>query len=138
MGSGRLARVPLWRKVGSALVLAVLTFGVVAGLSACGPRLDADDAATRKLAPNELRISKQDFGEAWPFKVDSGILAGYGSGGVGQVVFTANGVTYALNETAARTGACDKVSAVWADDPSKPGEKKDLGPVIARGLQLCP
>lgn len=124
-------------KIQRSCVLALLLVGVATSLMGCGQKLDAGDP-NRQLGPNEVRISRQTFGDAWPFTVDEGILAGYGRSGVGQVVFTTDGATYAVNGTAAKTGAYDSIDAIRADDPSKPGAKKDLGPIIDRGLQLCP
>lgn len=91
-----------------------------------------------QLASNQLRVSKQEFGNEWPFTVDEGILACYGSGGVGEVVFTANGINYAVNGIASSKGNYRPKEEVWEDNPSLPGTKKSVGTMISRGLELCP
>lgn len=90
-----------------------------------------------QLPPNQLHITKADFGDAWPFTVDEGVLTGTGSGGVGEVTFTTNGVTYGVNGLANGTGKYAEIEAIWAANPSIPGTKKDIGPIIKRGLELC-
>jgi len=89
------------------------------------------------LGPNEVRITKDDFGDDWPFTVDEGVLAGNGSGGIGEVIFTVDGVTYAVNGTARGTGKYTEIDEIWADDPELAGLKKNIGPIIDRGLELC-
>jgi hypothetical protein len=90
-----------------------------------------------QIAPNEIRIARQDFGNAWPFTVEEGVLSCKGKGGVGEVVLTANGTTYALNGVAKGTKKYRPIDDIWAENPSLAGTKKDIGPIIERGLKLC-
>ena len=81
-------------------------------------------------------VSKAKFGKRWPFKVKPGVLRCDGSGGVGAVTFSANGKSYALNGIAKQQGA-PPVDPIWRNNPSIPGTKVDIGPMIERGLKLC-
>ena len=80
-------------------------------------------------------MSRADWGEEWPLTVDSGIVrceAGT------QVVFEANGETYAVNGTAmTQLPDLPRIDEIWADSPDIAGLKVDIGPVIDTGLDLC-
>ena len=89
------------------------------------------------LPQNQIKISRQEFGEDWPFTLDEGILACKGGGGAGEVVFTANGASYAVNGVAKGTKKYRPIEEVWADNSSLPGTKKNIGSIIERGLKLC-
>jgi hypothetical protein len=94
------------------------------------------------LAPNEVRITRQDFGEDWPFTVDEGILAFRATGElstgeqVGAVTFTVNGKTYGVNGIAMGHKQYADITAIWAPHPTIKGARKNIGPVIDRGLRL--
>ena len=117
-------------------ILLALPFIIVA-CSHQQPTSGGSSTAQPKLSPNETKISKQEFGNDWPFTVDEGILACKGSGGVGEVVFTANGASYAVNGVAKGTKKYRPIEEVWAENPTVPGTKKNIGPIIERGLKLC-
>ena len=90
------------------------------------------------LSPSEVKITKQEFGDKWPFTVDEGVLACKGSGGIGEVTFRVEGRTYAVNGNAKATNNYLPLMEIWADAPSIPGAKKgNVMPIIERGLQLC-
>lgn len=89
------------------------------------------------LRSNQVRITKDEYGDDWPFTVSEGVLEGAGSGGLGEVLFTADGVTYAVNGTAKQTGKYVDIEKIWADDPALEGLKKNIGPIVDRGLGLC-
>lgn len=82
-------------------------------------------------------VSRATFGERWPLTVEEGVLACRGSGGVGAVTFTAGNTTYAVNGIAVQDGTFTDIKAIWADNPDVAGLKKDIGPLIERGLALC-
>ena len=112
-------------------------------LSNSGGRQNANSqsggaAKTEKsLSPSEAEVSREEFGSKWPLTVDRGVLSCNGSNGTGQVFFTAGGKTYAVNGLARGTKKYPSVDEIWADNPAGPGPKKDIGPLIERGLQLC-
>ncbi|MDQ3802462.1 MAG: YebY family protein [Acidobacteriota bacterium] len=64
-------------------------------------------------------------------------MACHGRNGVGAVIFTADGRTYAVNGIARGTKKYREVEEIWLDNPSIPGAKRDIGPIIERGLKLC-
>jgi hypothetical protein len=85
-------------------------------------------------------VSKADMGRQWPLTVDSGVLACSGSSGAGEVTFRApDGTTYAVNGLAKSGGNAD-IRPIWAPDRSMGpamGMKKNISPLIERGLRLC-
>lgn len=89
----------------------------------------------------EVTITREEYGDAWPFTVESGVLRGAHRTVVGteltDVTFTTGGLTYALNGTARDTKRYLEIDAIWASDTKIAGLKKDVGPIIARGLQLA-
>jgi hypothetical protein len=95
------------------------------------------------LAGNGVKITRQEYGQRWPFTVEDGILAcrdtgvTVGATKMKEVTFTANGVTYAVNGTAKGNKAYANIDGIWAEDPERPGLKKDIQPIIDMGLQLC-
>lgn len=85
-------------------------------------------------------ISRADMGVQWPLTVNEGRLTCIGSGHAGAVVFVApDGTNYALNGTASSQLAhVTNIQKITADDPRLgPDVKKDVGPLIHRGLRLC-
>lgn len=81
-----------------------------------------------------VTITQKEYGDKWPFTVSEGKLECRGSD---QVVFTANGTTYAVNGTAQVTKKYRHIREIWRDDPSLPGAKIDIGIIIERGLELA-
>jgi hypothetical protein len=82
-------------------------------------------------------------GGPWPFTVTEGVLMCHAPH---RVTFTANGVEYALNGAAKSAGQFQNVNAIWRDagpgyveiNGTRQPVKQDLGPMIVRGLDLCP
>lgn len=82
--------------------------------------------------PSVQTITEADFGESWPFIVDSGEI---GCKGKRFPYFSANGHTYWL--TGMRQPTFEDVSAVWKDNPNIPNTKVSLSDVIDSALKLC-
>ena len=78
-------------------------------------------------------VSRSDFGEDWPLTVDSGTLQCEGAGAV--TFTTEDGTTYAVNGLASGMDRWPEIDSIWADAPG--GLKKNIGPLIQRGLALC-
>jgi len=81
-------------------------------------------------------LNKSDFGEDWPFKVESGrveCLDGY------MVVFKTGSDVYALNDAARLGGDFKNIKDILRPDANYPGKKimKDLSQIEFEGLKLC-
>lgn len=87
------------------------------------------------LPQNEILITKEAYGDEWPFTVEQGILS---CENVSEVVLTVDGVSFAINGTAKSTKKYQPVEKIWADNPAIPGTKKSVGDIIKSGLALCP
>lgn len=96
-------------------------------LVACG-----GGGAGSEASAGSIEVSQSDFGSDWPLTVDSGTLA---CGGAGEVTFTANGTTYAVNGLAKAATVFPDIDPIWAKGEGAP--RKDIGPLIQRGLELC-
>lgn len=125
--------------------IVALALLVALGGAACGSSDQTgskDETTETTEAPaDDGAISRADLGEKWPLTVESGTLACDGvAEGAGDVTFTSEGTTYALNGLAkgraARNGWAE-IDPIWADDPDVPGLKVNIGPLIDRGLALC-
>jgi hypothetical protein len=84
-------------------------------------------------------ISAEASGEAWPFTVAEMHLQCLPGRAV-VVTDAETGVMYPLNGTAkakALALAMEPIDKVWRDDPTIPGTKVSIGPLIEQGLQLC-
>jgi len=86
-------------------------------------------------------ITESEFGERWPFTIPSGTLSctlfleKYA-----MVTFTANGKTYAVNgidKGHAEQKGWRKIDEIWKANPSFPGTKINMHPIIEKGLSLC-
>jgi len=87
------------------------------------------------LPQNEILITKEQYGDEWPFTVKQGVLS---CENVSEVVLTADGVSFAINGTAKSAKKYQAVERIWADNPAIPGTKKSVGGIIKSGLALCP
>lgn len=91
---------------------------------------------------NPSRVSRSDFGDDWPFTVETGLLRceEIPDTDVAAVIFGTDEAIYALNGTAlarAEQRGWEPLDAIWADSSAIPGTKKNIGPVIDLGLSLC-
>lgn len=101
------------------------------------PQTKASPKTEPSLSSSEQKITKQEYGDAWAFTVDEGVLSCKGSNGIGEVLFTANGKTYAVNGTAKGTKKYPPIDEIWSADPKIAGAKKNIGTFIEKGLKLC-
>jgi len=87
------------------------------------------------------QVSQSDFGSNWPLTVSKGTLSCAPLGGdLGIVTFSENGKTYAVNGLAkgrAKQNGWRAIDEIWKANPSVPGTKINIGPLIDRGLSLC-
>lgn len=79
-----------------------------------------------------VEISRDQYGNRWPFSVDSGKIKCID----GSVVFEANSYEYGVNGTSKMRGY-NKIEDIWLDDPNLPGTGMDIGFVLEIGNNLC-
>lgn len=90
----------------------------------------------------EVTITRAEYGDAWPFTVESGVLRATQTGRtsrgtlLAEVTFTTGGRTYSVNGIAKGRHRYEEIDAIWAADPRVDGLKKNIGPIIDRGLKL--
>jgi hypothetical protein len=99
------------------------------------------------LGKHQVTITRTEYGDAWPFTVDSGVLKGVLTGRtlsngreLAEVTFTTGGKTYYVNGTAKGTGRYAELDEIWALDSSTSkdlGLRKSMSPIINRGLKLA-
>lgn len=98
-------------------------------LLACTPG-DTD----RSRGTKGEQVSRADFGDGWPLVVDQGQLR---CEAPSRLVFTdPNGSEWGVNGMAITHGY-PEIDPIWADNPEIPGTKKNIGPLIDRGLSMC-
>ncbi len=81
-------------------------------------------------------LTKDQFPDTWPFKVESGsveCLDGF------AVVFRTNGKVYALNDAARHSDEFENIKEILRPDANYPGGKimRDLSDIEFEGLKLC-
>jgi hypothetical protein len=125
--------------------IATLTAAAVTGLvvlSGCGGTSEAGPrptAASWKPAPkpDPSEVSKKSMGAAWPLTIDHGRLECID----GSVILVTSDGNYAVNGTTKDNPHLKHVAdidEVWADDKDLGmGLKKDISPLVDRGLALC-
>lgn len=96
---------------------------------------------------HQVTITRAEYGEAWPFTVESGVLKGNPTGRklsdgteLAEVTFATGGKTYYVNGIAKGTRRYAELDDIWAADSSAPKElalRKNIGPIIDRGLKLA-
>jgi len=79
-----------------------------------------------------MKVTKKQFGDAWPFTVNSGKLC---SPKPNAACFKSKGKIYALNGIAMAHGYAD-VDSIWRDDPRPGGIKIHLRPMVVIALEL--
>jgi hypothetical protein len=81
-------------------------------------------------------VTRQQYGDDWPFTVERGDLWCRSPGK--NVVFVVNNVVYALNDEARAAKRWRDIDGpMWRDNPKMPGTKVSLSPLINRGLMFC-
>jgi hypothetical protein len=103
-------------------------------LCACG---GDDGSGNDQSGAQDGAVSQADFeadGRTWPLTVESGTLACERGT---EIVFTADGTTYAVNGSALAAGDKPEIDAIWADNPEIPGSKVNISDLITAGQELC-
>jgi len=82
-------------------------------------------------------VTSSGLGAAWPLTSPSARLeCDPQSKGIPVAVALVDGRRYALNGLAKHHGY-PGIEPVWAHNPSIPGTRKNIGPLIERALKLC-
>lgn len=105
---------------------------VVALVIACG-RPVTPRQPTKQNSGSRVRVTRAEHGERWPLTVEEGEVECL-PGGV--FVFHHGGKTYALNGMAEGKGYAD-IRPIWRDDPTQPGLKISIGPLISAANSAC-
>lgn len=80
-----------------------------------------------------LEVSKGEFGESWPFAVESGVVDCVD----GQAaIFKTGGRSYQLNGFARSRGYAP-IDPIWRENPQIPGAKINIGMMIDLALDQC-
>lgn len=89
-----------------------------------------------------VMIRAEEYGEDWPFvePITQGTLQRIpmklGTMDVSEVLLVVGKRTYALNGVAKAKKKYLQVDEIWAPHPFDPALRKNLGPIIQRGLAL--
>lgn len=130
-------------------VLALFIFGCEKKPADAPARVAAESATPKPSVEtrHEVTITRAEYGEAWPFTVESGVLKGTPTGRklsdgteLAEVTFATGGRTYYVNGTAKGTQRYAELDDIWAAGSSIAEEvplKKNIGPIIERGLKLA-
>lgn len=105
-----------------------LSVRVIGTASELGTGMENQTAST-----DTGEISREEYGEDWPFTVESGRLECWRGS---AAVFVTDGTVYQLNGVAKTMGHAP-INPIWRDNPAIPGTKISLGPMIQRALKLC-
>lgn len=86
-------------------------------------------------------VSREQFGDAWPFTVEWGCVdcVRNTKTGMPMATFETMGkyrIVYGLNGHAIAYGFPD-ISDIWKDNPEIPGTKISIGPIIDLALEQC-
>src|SRR4051812_13896288 len=94
---------------------------------------DRHAAESERKAPiplttrNEVTITHAEYGDSWPFTVESGVLKGKPTGNtlsdgsnLAEVTFTAKDKTYYINGVAEGSHRYADLQEIWAEDSSAP------------------
>ncbi|GEN28975.1 hypothetical protein HVA01_26210 [Halovibrio variabilis] len=80
-----------------------------------------------------LEVSKGEFGESWPFTVESGVVDCVD----GQAaIFKTGGTSYQLNGFARSSGYAP-IDPIWRENPEIPGVRVNIGSMIDLALEQC-
>ena len=82
-----------------------------------------------------MKISRDDLGDRWPFTVNSGVIACNHPSSA--VVFFTNEKIYAVNGVAKGQKRYADVREILRDHPFVAGSQVDIGPILERGRNLC-
>jgi Protein of unknown function (DUF2511) len=87
------------------------------------------------LGPHSRLLRKSDFGDEWPLSVEQGVVECRDGA---AVLFHAGGKTYPVNGTAKGWyKELPSIEEIWLENPSLPGTRINISPIIEAGRKLC-
>jgi hypothetical protein len=105
------------------------------GSSGAFPLPSAPPPITPETRKGPAYVSRAELAREWPLTVEEGTVRCVDIEGFHGVLFGVDGRWYAVNGIARITTASAKIDELVAHDAS--GAKKDVSPLIERGLALC-
>lgn len=84
---------------------------------------------------HSLPVSRTDYPGTWPLTVDDGEL--WCDGGALTITVRSASDSYSLNGAAEANHSNKPIDSIWADDPSSPGLKMSIAPLVAAAQKLC-
>ncbi|ASK18374.1 DUF2511 domain-containing protein [Halomonas sp. N3-2A] len=122
-------------KTGVGLLLFLVVFGFVAYM--VNPEAMQANQQEVKNSEDEILagelVTKDEFGENWPFTVDEGRIE---CREAGALVFVRGEFEYQLNGTASQLGYTS-INSIWRWNPDIPGTRISITPIIQRAQALC-
>lgn len=116
-------------------LLGAVAFFVLFGLCyAAGSSDDDDGGGPAGGEVTRARAAVEASGAEWPLTVEDGTIRCENGG---QVTFEGGGRKYAVNGTARGQTDLPDIDPIWADTGDGLGLKKNIGPIIDIGLELC-
>lgn len=94
--------------------------------------IEEQDQPQPSAAPG-VEVTREEYGDRWPFTVDSGRVECRQGG---AVVFVVGDWVYQLNGIASQKGYAN-LAPIWRDNPDIPGSKVSVGPMIRLAQQQC-
>lgn len=114
------------------VVFAAASAAIAVCLAGCG---GADRTGGVALPPHQERVTRAEYGDEWPFTVDEGVIEAVPDSPA--LVFHAGGKTYGLNGAArGKRGQYADIGEVWAPLPGGSNLRKDITPILKRGMAL--
>ena len=109
------------------LLVAIGVVSLTIAMAACG---DADELNNETAVP----VSRAEFGDQWPFTVESGLADCFH---INRVPLFIHGEDrYKLTGTGRAFGFVD-LNPIRLDDPDNPGEKMSFEPIVEVALAQC-
>jgi len=81
-----------------------------------------------------IRVTKEEYGERWPFTVDEGYLD---CKGFREVIFRVGRKEYGLSGEAVGAEKYLNIDPIWREDPQMKGTKIIVTPLVQKGLGIC-
>lgn len=114
------------------IALIIMTISLLAVIVKMAMEMDNENTSE---SSSGITVSSDQFGDAWPLTVRSGVVDCLDSF---SAVFRHGGTIYQLNGIASSRGYT-KINPIWRDHPNPliTGSKVNIGPLISLALEQC-